>query len=75
MAKVDLSKHIWEGWTVGMFIEELEPQFDMIMNGQSWKEPFTTKEEVKEWCKDNQPYYKKHVPDVVNYFISKVNSF
>ena len=71
MAKINLDKHIWEGWTVGGFINDLEPMFDMIMRGQSWKKPFNTKQEVKEWCKDNQPYYKKHIPDVVNYFVEK----
>jgi hypothetical protein len=43
----------------------------MIINSQSWKKPFQTKEELKEWCKSNQPYYKKHVPEVYNYFRKK----
>jgi hypothetical protein len=68
MSKVNLEKHIWEGWTVGSFINELEPQFNQIMRGQSWKKPFETKEEVKEWCMDNQPYYKKYIPEVFQYF-------
>ncbi len=72
MAKVNLNKHIWEGWTVGMFIEDLEPTFNMIMNGNSWQKPFTSKEEVKKWCMDMQPGYKKHIPDVVNYFAAKL---
>jgi len=67
------TKHIWEGWTVGAFIEELEWLFDMVMNNQSHIKPFKTKEEIKEWCKDNQPYYKKHIPEVANYFIGKAN--
>ena len=71
MAKVNLDKHIWEGWTVRMFIEDLEPIFNMIMNGNSWQKPFTSKEEVKKWCMDMQSGYKKHVPDVVNYFVAK----
>ena len=71
--KVNLEKHIWEGWTVGAFINELEPGMDMIMNKRSWQEPFTSKEEVKKWCMDNQPYYKKYIPDVVNYFVKKYN--
>ena len=66
-------RHIWEGWTVQCFIDELEPSFNQIVNGNSWMKPFKTKEEVKEWCKDNQPYYKKHIPDVYNYFIKKSN--
>jgi hypothetical protein len=71
---VNMNKHIWEGWTVGSFIEELEPQFNQIMSGGSWKKPFKTKEEVKAWCMDNQPYYKKNIPEVVNYFWAKAQS-
>lgn len=72
MANVNLNKHIWEGWTVGDFIEELEPSFNMIMSGGSWMKPFTSREEVKKWCMDNQSYYKKYIPDVVNYFAAKI---
>ena len=70
---MDLSKHIWEGWTVQDFIDELEPTFNMIMNNNSWQKPFKSKEEVKTWCKDNQPYYKKYIPGVVNYFCKEYN--
>jgi len=65
------NKHVWEGWTVQSFIDELEPTFNQIMSGNSWMKPFKTKEELKEWCMDNQPYYKKHIPDVYNYFKKK----
>ena len=60
---MNLDKHIWEGWTVRAFIEELEITFRY--------QNFTTKKEVKDWCKSEQPYYKKHIPDVANYFIKK----
>jgi len=66
--KIDLNKHIWEGWTVGAFIEDLAPSFRMIMNNQSWQKPFLTREEVKIWCMDHQPNYKKYIPGVVDYF-------
>jgi hypothetical protein len=69
---MNLNKHISEGWTVGDFIEELEPSFSMIMSGGSGKEPFQTDAELKSWCMDNQPYYKKHIPEVFNYFKSKL---
>jgi hypothetical protein len=68
---MNTSKHIWEGWTVQDFINELEPQFNMIMSHGSWQKPFASPDELKEWCKDNQPYYKKHIPDVFNYFRTK----
>ena len=71
MANINLNKHIWEGWTVGMFINDLEPIFNLIMSGGSWKSPFKTKEEVKKWCMDNQSCYKKHIPEVVTYFDNK----
>jgi hypothetical protein len=74
MGKINLDKHIWEGWTVGDFIDELEPMFEQINSGNSWMKPFKTKEEVKVWCMDNQPYYKKYIPDVVNYFYNKISN-
>lgn len=67
----NLNKHIHEGWTIKMFIDDLEPSFNMIQSGGSWKAPFKTPAELKEWCKDNQPYYKKHIPEVFNYFKAK----
>ncbi len=60
MAKqIDFNKHIWEGWTVGNFINELEPTFRLIMSDRSHIQPFRTKEQIKKWCCDFQPYYKK----------------
>jgi len=35
MAKVNLDKHIWEGWTVGDFINDLEPMFNQIQSNAS----------------------------------------
>ena len=56
-------RHIWEGWTVNDFIKELEITFPY--------QKFQTKDDVKKWCKSEQPYYKKHIPEVANYFIKK----
>jgi hypothetical protein len=67
------SKHIWEGWTVQDFIDDLQPTFDMIMNNNSWQKSFKDKQEIKAWCMDNQPYYKKYIPEVVNYFVKRSN--
>ena len=64
-------KHIWEGWTVGDFIDELEPIFNMITKNQSHINPFVDKQELRNWIKDNQPYYKKHIPEVYKYFLKK----
>lgn len=62
---INLNKHIWEGWTVGDFIEHLK----VTIGYQSFK----NKQELKEWCKSEQPYYKKHIPEVVDYFAEKLN--
>lgn len=70
---MNLNKEIWEGWTVQAFIDELEWSVKAVMSGQSITTKFQTKVELKKWCMDNQPYYKKHIPEVVNYFANKYN--
>lgn len=69
--KVELNKHIWEGWLVSDFIRELESLVEMAVKGRSHIKQITTKAELKDFLKENQPYYKKHIPDVFNYFLNK----
>jgi len=69
----NLNKHIWEGWTAQNFVDELEHSFNMIQGGGSWQNPFKSREEIKQWCMDNQPYYKKYIKEVVDYFCQKAN--
>ena len=59
-------KHIWEGWTVSDFINELTPTFNLIQSGQSWVKKFekTEAERLKKWCMENQSY----VTEVFNHF-------
>ena len=66
-----MDRYVWEGWTVGAFIRELAPQVEMIMSGQSWREPFRNKQELADWCRDNQPYYNCRYlqPIITQYFI------
>jgi hypothetical protein len=73
MSKINFQKEIWEGWTVQDFIKELEAQLDAIQSGTSWHPPITNKKELKEWCRQNQPHYKKVIPEVVQYFSQKYN--
>jgi hypothetical protein len=70
---INRDKHIWEGWTVGDFIDDVEPMFDTIQNGNDWglNTKFKDKSDLKKWVKDNQPYYKKHIPEVYKYFLQK----
>ena len=63
-----MNKHIWEGWRVIDFIEFLQPSINMIYSNNSWQKPFKDRQELKEWCINNQPYYKKYIPEVVDYF-------
>jgi len=68
---MNLQKHIWEGWTVQNFIDELEPTLEMIQSGNSYMPIMKTEIELKAWCMYNQPYYKKYIPEVVSYFAKK----
>ena len=70
---MNMNKHIYEGWTVQDFIDSLEPNLDMIQTNNSWQSPIADKNELKQWCMDNQPYYKKYIPEVVNYLAKKYN--
>ena len=74
MQKIDLNRHIWEGWTVGDFILYIEPAFDQIMQRRSHVQPFKDDKELKEWCMSEQPYYKKNIPEVFKYFKNKFAS-
>lgn len=65
-------RHIYEGWKISDFIEALEPQFNMINQNSSWQKGFESYDDLKKWCKDNQPYYNKHIPEVYNHFKKKV---
>jgi hypothetical protein len=67
----NLQRHIWEGWTAQDFIDELSDQIDRIMRGESWQKPFKTKAELSKFTKENQPYYKKSIPEVNAYFARK----
>ncbi len=61
-------KHIWEGWTVGDFIDDIEVTFNYRSKYSNfWK----SKEDLKKWVISEQPYYKKHIPEVYNYFLQK----
>lgn len=67
----NLNRNVWEGWTPKDFIDELAGEIDIIMTGNSWIKPFKTKKELTDYIKDNQPYYKKSIPEVNTYFAKK----
>ena len=63
---MNTTRVIWEGWTAQDFIDELELLFKRHT-------PFETKAQLKKWCKENQPYYKKHIPEVYACYLKKAN--
>lgn len=73
MPDIDYNKHIYEGWRVIDFINNLKPLVNMVMKGDSYMEPFNNRKTLAKFCADNQPYYKKVIPEVVDYFCSIYN--
>lgn len=71
MEKCMYNRIVWEDWTVQDFIDDLECQIDLIMWGESWQQPFKSKNELAQYTKENQPYYKKTIPELDSYFARK----
>jgi len=63
--KINFNREVWEGWTVGDFIKELQFSWQY----KKWNNP--TKQEMSKWLRGEQPYYKKDIPEVVAYFWDK----
>lgn len=64
----DLNRDVWDGWIPQKFIDALDLEIHTIMSGMSWIKPFTTKDEMAIYIRQHQPYYKKPIPEVNNYF-------
>lgn len=73
MKKINYNKEVWEGWTVQDFIEALEDDISYIMADTSIIPPFKNKDELKKYCMENQPYYKRYIPEVIEHFANKYN--
>ena len=74
-SKYRFDKHIWEGWTVEDFIQQLLPNLDRMMEyGYQYPDPvFTTKKQIKNWIRNNLPYTTKALRDVTKYFVDRYN--
>lgn len=70
---INLNKEIWEGWKVIDFIEEIEEEVDIFISNSKKRNKTITKQDLKKFCTEHQPYYKKYIPEVINYFINKYN--
>lgn len=64
----NLHRDVWEGWTPQDFIDSVSVEIGMIMNGKSWRKPFKTKQELLDYISEHQPYYKKPIKEVNEYF-------
>ena len=65
MAKVNLNKHIWEGWTVGAIYDEVKPFADNVQKGRDFRHtPFKNRTEIADWIKYEYPNFKKGANDV-----------
>lgn len=73
MRTVNYSKHIWEGWTVRDFINDIEYSVDITINNYKSRGIVITKDIISRITSYQQPYYKRVIPDVVNYFCNKYN--
>ena len=78
--KYQFEKHIWEGWRVIDFINELEPTLDSIMDFSesrvycAYCEPcLKSKAEIKDWVRNHLPYTTKALNEVTKYFVDKYN--
>lgn len=69
----NLDKHIYEGWTVRDFIEDIEPTIDLIMSDKSFVPKPKNKAQLISLIKGQQPYYKKSIKEVNDHFIKKYN--
>ena len=65
-----MAEYCKEGWTIEMLIKEIEWEFRLIMNGESWKKPFKTKQDVQDWVADRLPNHKGAVKKITNYFVN-----
>ena len=64
---INFNRVVWEGWTVQSFIDDL----DLMVRIKVRQGEVTTPAQMKSFCKDNQPYYKKPIPEVYKYFTEK----
>lgn len=64
----NLYREVWEGWTPQDFIDSVSVEISMIMNGKSWRKQFKTKQEMLDYISEHQPYYKKPIKEVNEYF-------
>lgn len=71
--EINYNKHIWEGWRIKDFIDELEYAVDNLICNSIEFHITVTRKDIEKCCIDNQPYFKKVIPEVVEHFCQKYN--
>lgn len=70
MAIDPLDKDVWEGWTPRNFIDEIEW---FVENDIEYEAKPITRATISRITSYHQPYYKKPIKEVVDYFCKKHN--
>ena len=68
---LNYDREVCEGWTPRDFINAMKVEIATIMAGGSIHKPFKSKLELEVYLISNQPYYKKKIPEVIEYFSNK----
>lgn len=69
--EMKMNREILEGWRVQDFIDDLQKQADLIMTGRGLRGPFSDRKDLEEWCYENQPCYRKPIPEVTDHFAKR----
>ena len=70
-ANMDFYRNVWEGWTPKDFIDEIRDILDEIMGSQTSRRRPRTKKALINMIVDLQPYYKKRIREVADYFCKR----
>ena len=69
MPKIDFHKEIEKGWTIDHIINDLDIEIGSIMNGTSFRDPFTKREDLERYITMNlRCYTDKEIPEIKDYF-------
>ena len=69
MPEIDFNKEVENGFTVEDIINDIAIELDSIMSGTSFRDPFTSREDLNRYIGKNLLCYTdKDTPEVYNYF-------
>lgn len=72
MPQVNWQETIDGDFTTEDVINDIDQELGSIMNGTAWRDPFTDKEDMKNYINHNlRNYTNSSCPDIINYFVWK----